>query len=33
MVILALLLAGPRVAGMQVYSVLSGSMEPTYHTG
>ena len=32
-VILALLLAGPRVAGMQVYSVLSGSMEPTYHTG
>jgi len=32
-VILALLLAGPRVMGMQVYTVLSGSMEPTYHTG
>ena len=32
-VILALLLAGPRVIGMQVFTVLSGSMEPTYHTG
>ena len=32
-VILAILLAGVRVAGLQVYTVLSGSMEPTYHTG
>lgn len=32
-VILALLLAGPRVLGTQVFTVLSGSMEPTYHTG
>lgn len=32
-VIMALLLAGPRVIGMQVFTVLSGSMEPTYHTG
>ena len=32
-VILALLLAGPRIIGMQVFTVLSGSMEPTYHTG
>ena len=33
MVILALLLVGPRAAGMQVFVVLSGSMEPTYQTG
>ena len=33
MVILALLLAGPRLMGMQVFTVLSGSMEPVYHTG
>lgn len=32
-VLLALLLVGARVVGMQVFSVLSGSMEPTYHTG
>ena len=32
-VILALLLAGARLVGMQVFTVLSGSMEPTYHTG
>lgn len=32
-VILALLLAGVRLFGLQVYTVLSGSMEPTYHVG
>lgn len=32
-VLLALLLVGARLVGMQVFSVLSGSMEPTYHTG
>ena len=32
-VLLALLLAGARVVGLQVFTVLSGSMEPTYHTG
>lgn len=32
-VLLALLLAGPRLVGMQVFTVLSGSMEPVYHTG
>ena len=32
-VVLALLLAGVRLIGMQVFTVLSGSMEPTYHTG
>ena len=32
-VILALLLVGARVVGLQVFTVLSGSMEPTYHTG
>lgn len=32
-VIAALLLAGVRLAGLQVFSVLSGSMEPSYHTG
>jgi len=32
-VILALLLAGPRLIGMKTFTVLSGSMEPTYHTG
>lgn len=32
-VILALLLAGARLLDMQVFTVLSGSMEPTYHTG
>lgn len=32
-VILALLLVGARFFGLQVFTVLSGSMEPTYHTG
>jgi signal peptidase len=32
-VVFALLLVGARVAGYKVYAVLSGSMEPTYHTG
>ena len=32
-VILALLLVGVRLIGMQVFTVLSGSMEPAYHTG
>ena len=32
-VVLAVLLVGVRVVGMQVFTVLSGSMEPTYHTG
>lgn len=32
-VVLALLLVGARLIGLQVYTVLSGSMEPTYHTG
>ena len=32
-VLLALLLVGARLFGLQVYTVLSGSMEPTYHTG
>lgn len=32
-VVLAILLVGARVIGLQVLTVLSGSMEPTYHTG
>ena len=32
-VLLAVLLAGVRLVGLQPYTVLSGSMEPTYHTG
>ena len=32
-VLLALLLVGARLVGLQVFTVLSGSMEPTYHTG
>lgn len=32
-VMLAILLVGVRVVGLQVYTVLSGSMEPVYHTG
>lgn len=32
-VIIALLLVGARVFGLQAYAVLSGSMEPTYHVG
>lgn len=31
--VLAVLLAGARLVGLQVFSVLSGSMEPTYHVG
>ena len=31
--ILAILLVGVRLFGLQVFTVLSGSMEPTYHTG
>lgn len=33
MVLLAILLAGARLLGMQVFTVLSGSMEPNYHVG
>lgn len=32
-VIFALLLVGVRLVGIQVFTVLSGSMEPTYHVG
>lgn len=32
-VILAVLLVGVRLVGFQVFTVLSGSMEPTYHAG
>lgn len=32
-VLFALLLVGARLVGMQVFSVLSGSMEPEYHVG
>ena len=32
-VLLAIALAGVRLFGLQVYTVLSGSMEPTYHVG
>ena len=32
-VILAILLVGMRFAGFKVFTVLSGSMEPVYHTG
>ena len=32
-VILAIALVGVRLVGLTPYSVLSGSMEPTYHTG
>ena len=33
MVLMAALLAGARLFGLQVYTVLSGSMEPNYHVG
>lgn len=33
LIILAVLLVGVRIVGFDVYTVLSGSMEPTYHTG
>lgn len=29
----AVMLVGARLIGLQVFTVLSGSMEPTYHTG
>lgn len=32
-VVLAIMLVGVRLVGLQVFTVLSGSMEPTYHTG
>ena len=32
-VALAILLVGVRVIGLQVFAVLSGSMEPAYHVG
>lgn len=32
-VLLAVALVGVRLVGIQTYCVLSGSMEPTYHTG
>ncbi len=32
-VITAILLVGVRAAGLRVYAVLSGSMEPAYHVG
>jgi len=32
-VLLAVALAGVRLVGLQPYTVLSGSMEPTYHVG
>ena len=32
-VLLAVLLVGVRLIGFQVFTVLSGSMEPTYHVG
>lgn len=33
LVVLAVLLVGVRLVGLQPYTVLSGSMEPTYHVG
>ena len=32
-VLLAMLLVGVRLVGLRTFTVLSGSMEPTYHTG
>ena len=32
-VVLAVLLVGARIAGLRVFTVLSGSMEPAYHVG
>ena len=32
-IIIALVLVGLRVSGLKMYTVLSGSMEPAYHTG
>ncbi|MBQ6897158.1 MAG: signal peptidase I [Oscillospiraceae bacterium] len=33
MIVLAFLLVGVKFLGFEVYTVLSGSMEPVYHTG
>lgn len=33
MVLVAILLAGARLVGLQVFTVISGSMEPNYHIG
>lgn len=33
LIVAALLLVGARVFGLRTYTVLSGSMEPTYHVG
>lgn len=33
MVLCAVLLAGARLIGLQVFTVISGSMEPSYHLG
>lgn len=32
-ILLAIAFVGVRLVGLQVFTVLSGSMEPTYHTG
>ena len=32
-VALAILLVGLKFTGLQIYTVISGSMEPTYHVG
>lgn len=32
-VLLAVALVGVRLAGIRTFTVLSGSMEPTYHVG
>ena len=32
-IVLAILLVGVRLVGIEPYTVLSGSMEPTYHVG
>lgn len=32
-VVIAMLLVGVRIFGLRPFTVLSGSMEPTYHTG
>ena len=33
LIALTLVLGGAWLAGLRTYTVLSGSMEPTYHTG
>ena len=33
MAVFAVLLVGARLVGLQVFTVISGSMEPTYHVG